>query len=232
MNNFLSIALLVASVGIFLDYINPTYTVPTGSADNKAKSVQELQALEKDYNDAFSKTREIQAIYEGLLTKYNTISGTNNDDKITKLLPDHIDSVRLIIDMNNIAFKYGMSLSNIFLVAPGVQNTATKAPTVSGQAAGVSQAPVSVETFPISIGPDYRLYDSVKLSFSVTGSYGNFIGFLKELESSLRLVDITSLSFMASQSARQTSLSSSSGTTLTVSDMYTYSVTVKTYYLK
>ena len=227
MNNLFSIALLLASVGVFFGYINPTYTAVTGSSDNKVKSVQELQATEKDYNDAFSKTREIKAIYDGLLKKYNTISGTANDDKIAKLLPDHIDSVRLIIDLNNIAFKYGMSLSNILLTAPGAQNVPSKVGEVPGQTASAQAA----TALPTVIGPNYRLYDSVKLGFSVTGSYSNFVSFVRELESSLRLVDIISLSFTTSKTGQQASVSSPLATPAG-SDIYTYVLTVKTYYLK
>jgi hypothetical protein len=225
MKNFLPIALIVASVGIFMVYINPTYTADTGAVDNAGKSIKELQVVEKDYTDAFAKTREIRAIYDGLLNKFNTVSGTSNDEKIAKLLPDHIDSVRLIIDLNNIAFRYGMSLSNIFLTLPV---SASKSSATSGQVAPTQTS----SGVPASVGPDYRLYDSIKLSFSVTGTYSNFSAFLKDLESSLRLIDVTSLTFSSGKFAQPGSVAPSSGVGSAGSDVYTYTMTVKTYYLK
>ena len=101
MANLVSIILILASVGLFLGYINPTYTADTGSLENTKKSVKELQVEEKDYQDAINKTKEIERIRDSLNDKFKTIQ-KSDVDKLSKLLPDHIDSVRLIIDINNI----------------------------------------------------------------------------------------------------------------------------------
>ena len=138
-----------------------------------------------------------------------------------KLLPDHIDSVRLIIDVNNIAARYGMSISNITLSASESVSGASKNSQATAPS-GPGSAPLGpsgqVQTGISGIGPDSSLYDSVKLGFSVSGSYENFLQFAKELEESLRVVEITALSFGGSSSE------SSAG--------YTYKFTIRTYYLK
>lgn len=219
MNYIMPIILILASGGMFFGYINPTYTAVTGSSNIEEKSITELQSEEKDYTDALVKTAGIERIRTGLAAKFDKID-PEDQKKIEKMLPDHIDSVRLIIDINNIGAKYGMSLNNILLTASGVVPAATSKPVTS------SAAPAPDET--LSVGPDGSVYNSIKLGFTITGSYGNFIQFLKELEESLRVVDVTSLSFGVNKNVTVTSGQSGSG----ASDMYTYNMTIRTYYLK
>ncbi len=47
------------------------------------------------------------------------------------------------------------------------------------------------------VGAGSTPYDYVTLSFSVSGTYDIFRTFLADLESSLRLVDVTSIAFSA-----------------------------------
>ena len=65
------------------------------------------------------------------------------------------------------------------------------------------------------VGPDEGAYESVILSFAVSGSYITFRSFLADLEQSLRLVDIVGLSFASNESG-----------------IYDFTVRIKTYWLK
>lgn len=226
MNLLTPIILILASIGLFAGYINPAYTAETGSADPNARSVKELQSEEKDYDDALNKTAEIERVRTGLQTQFKTIK---QDDlkRIEKLLPDHIDSVRLIIDINDFAGEYGMSLSNLLVTASGVLPTAvSKASASAGATPPVQESAVSA-----GIGPNGRNYDSVKLGFTVTGSYDNFRRFLKRLEESLRVVDIVSLSFGSVRGGAAPTAGANQSSALSP-DVYTYSMVIRTYYLK
>lgn len=97
----------------------------------------------------------------------------------------------MIIDINGIAAKRGMTIRGIKIQS----GTATK------QGA---------------IGPDNNPYGSISLSFSVTAPYDTFKGFLRDLETSLRIVDVTSISFAATEKG----------------DIYDYGVTMRTYWLR
>ena len=110
-----------------------------------------------------------------LLTKYNAFSP---DDllRLKKLLPDHVDNVRLILDIDHIASKYGMRIKNVVVGAK-------------------DERPEGV------IGPDVTPYQSVSLSFSIATSYNNLKEFIKDLEKSLRIVDVTDISLASSKSA-------------------------------
>ena len=227
MSNITPIILILASVGLFFGYINPTYTGVTG-ADTAGKSIKELQSEEKDYSDALNKTAEIERVRTGLSDQFRKIA-LSDQIKLEKLLPDHIDSVRLIIDINNIAAKYGMSLTNIVLTATGVVPTAPKSST------GAAASPQSAATQSLAqtfVGPDDRQYDSIKLGFTVTGTYENFIQLLKEIEESLRVVDVTSLAFAAAKPGASSLGQTGSVSAAPVSSLYTFAMTIRTYYLK
>lgn len=176
MNNLTASILILASLGLFFGYINPTYGRVTGSTVLADKSIEELQKDQSEYQDALGKAQEIEKARSGLLDIYNGIP-TEDLDKLLKLLPDHIDSVRLIIDINNVAAQYGMTLRNITLAT--------------------ADTPAAPKPASSAIGPKVSKYSNVSLKFAVSGSYADFRSFLADLEKSLRLIDIDTLGFTA-----------------------------------
>lgn len=191
MSNLISIVLIIASAGIFFSYVSPTYGALTNKAELKERSIRELKEERGRYIDALNKTKEIEQARTGLLKRYNHIP-IEDRDRLEKLLPDHIDSVRLIIDINNIASQYEMSLKNISLTQSGSE---------------------AAEVHSLTIGPKEERFKATELQFGVTGSYEDFRSFVRDLEQSLRLVDIEAISFSAP------------------ADVYDYAVTILTYRL-
>jgi Tfp pilus assembly protein PilO len=174
------VILVVIALAAFFGYIDPTYT-----------RIKELRSQEAEYNDALTRARELQETRDRLLSRYNTFR-EEELTRLQKLLPDTIDNVRLVLDIDSIASRYGMRTRNV-----AIQNDASEA-----------QAEV--------IGPDQNLYGSVRLSFSVTGNYESFLKFLEDMERSLRLVDVESLTFTVSPS----------------SNLIDFKVTIRTYWLR
>lgn len=174
MNNLISILLLVASLGIYFGYSRPTYSGVTLSSTLDGRSIAELKEERARYLDALEKTREIEEVRIGLLDTYNRIPNESKE-KLEKLLPDHIDSVRLIIDVANRASQYDMTLKNIGLIDSDSD---------SGQESGSE-----------TLGPQEGHTKTVGLKFNVAGSYDNLRAFIKDLEISLRLVDVSDLTF-------------------------------------
>lgn len=175
MNNLTATILLLASLGLFVGYLNPAYRGLTGSAVLAEKSVAELREERMRYDDALQKTREIELSRTGLLEKYNSIAAEDRE-KLLKLLPDHLDSVRLILDINTIAAEFGLTLRNITL-SDTEEKTAPEG----------------------TIGPSEALYAAVEVKFSLRGSYDNFRSFLRESEKSVRLADVRTLAFAAKE---------------------------------
>jgi len=159
MKFFLPILFLLLTGGIFFGYTNPAYV-----------HVKDLQAQQSQYDEALSKARELQSVRDQLVARYNTFS-PDDLTKLQKLLPDHVDNVRLILDLDTMASRYGMRVRNVTI------DTASQK---SDQ----------------QIGPSDKTYESVILSFSISGSYDTFRQYLNDLEHSLRLVDVTGVQFI------------------------------------
>ena len=176
----LPIIFVIAAVGLFYTYIDPTY-----------QEIKLLQAEEQKFDEALTRSRELQAIRDQLLSRYNTFSATDVE-RLNKMLPDHIDNVRLALDIDGIASAYNMRIKNI-----AVAGTAN-----NRQSAG-------------AVGPSQQPYESVILSFSVASTYEDLLLFLKDLEKSLRIVDVTQLTFNVPDG-----------------DLYEYKISLQTYWLK
>ncbi|MFA5000786.1 MAG: type 4a pilus biogenesis protein PilO [Candidatus Paceibacterota bacterium] len=130
--------------------------------------IKDLLAQRTNLNQTLADINGIKAKILELQQIKNSISKTDLD-KLDKFIPNHVDNVNLIIDINNIAAKQGMTLKNV-----RVQSTA-----------GSSGSKV---TSPSGIQPTF-------MSFSVTGNYQTLMKFLDGLANSLRVVDPASLSF-------------------------------------
>jgi Tfp pilus assembly protein PilO len=172
--------LVLSSIGLFFVFINPTYG-----------ELKVLKENEAQYDEALTKSREIQTLRDELLGKRNSYS-TADLDRLAKLLPDNVDNVRLILDLDGIASAYGIRIKNMQI---------QRDQTASSQQGAV--------------GPSQRPYDSVVLTFSFASTYENLVRFLQDLESSLRIVDVTRLSF-----------------TEPSGDLAEYTISIRTYWLR
>ena len=146
-----------ASVLVFIFAINPLY-----------KDVQAVRKQTAELNQALNDSRSIESLRRTLIERSNTISALDAE-RIKKVLPDHVDNVRLILEINRIARDHGLSIQDVRVAGEGAR---------SG-----------------SLGPDLSIYGTTGLDVTIAGSYRSFIDFLIDLERGLRIVDIRSLSF-------------------------------------
>ena len=137
----------------------------------KADRVKYTQAL-VNANKLDARQRELQDIKINL--------DPNDLVDLEQLLPNNIDNVRLIIDINTIAKKNGLTVKN-----PSIAGEAGK-----DQPAGAGTPPITNNVK--RSGSDKNL---VVISFSVSASYEILKRFLDDLSRSLRIVDIESVSF-------------------------------------
>ncbi len=188
MRTIISFLCILAAGGIFFMYTKPTYD-----------KVQVTNGEIAQYNEALEKAAELQQVKQSLLSRYNTFD-PSDIERLQKLLPDHVDNVRLILDIDSLAAKHGMAIQNVAV---------SSAQSVQG----------GRETAISSVGASKQKYDSLTLKFSTQGTYQSFRQFLGDLEASLRIVDLVSLSI--------TRASEIAG-----SDSYAYDITLRTYWLK
>jgi len=190
--------LLGVSITAFFMYINPAY-----------KDIQELRSKQSSYDEALNNSNKLQTVKEELVNKYNNFQA-DDVKRLKKMLPDSVDNIRLIIDIDGIASKYGMKLTNVkYSVASKTNKEDSNIPT------------------PVDMTNVFRdkPYDSFDLEFSTKGSYSNFISFVTDMEKSLRIVDINSISFSSIEGDTSTTPSN-------INSPYKYDFKIKTYWLK
>ncbi len=189
----------VAVAGFFI-FTRPIYS-----------DISSLREESTSYNDALTNSKALETERDKLTAKYNAIS-QDNLDRLTKLLPENIDNIRLILEIEKIASPYGMVLKDVKYNAVATDNKNTNTPSTA-------LAPVAT---PIT-SKDYGVWD---LEFSTGGTYNNFLNFTRDLENNLRIVDISSIDFSSNNSAPATVSPNSA------SEFYQYNFKIKTYWLK
>ncbi len=159
---YISLLLLIAAaIAVFSIFVIPRYRV-----------VQTMRADVASYNTRLATAQRLKLSREDLIARYNSIPKADLDNLKT-LLPDSVDNIRLIIQLDALATKNGLSsLRN-------VQYDSTK-----GDQTKADQAPGA-----------QRPYGDFQISFETSGQYKNFLSFISDLEQNLRLVDISSVNF-------------------------------------
>lgn len=165
MQFLLPIVLVLISGGVFFTFIDPRY-----------QDIKELQKEKAEYDNISDNTERVREIRNNLKSKFNAVPAEKLD-RLERLLPPHIDNIRLILDINNIAQRHGnMTIRDIQI----------------DEGAGDSEAGGQ-----ISSSGGSNLYGTVLFSFSVTTTYDNFKNFMGDIARSLRIIDVTSLDITA-----------------------------------
>ena len=180
--------------GIFFWYTKPAYD-----------GVQEVRAKIAQYDEALNKAAELQKRKQELLSRFNTFN-PSDIERLEKLLPNHVDNVRLILDLDALAARFGIALQNVDVSSSGSQDAKGKTPIGS-------------------VGAANQKYDSLTFTFATIATYSNFVRFLTALESSLRIVDLESLSMTSGGNAAAANKATSE-------PLYNFKITLRTYWLK
>ena len=182
----------IAVTGFFM-FANPFYA-----------EINTLRAQVKSYNEALDNSKALENERDKLVKKYNSLA-PEDLAKFEKLLPDHVDNIRLILEIEKIALPHGMVLKDVKYDAESAKEGNDSAN--PGQIAGIARE-------------ENNDFGTWNLEFSTTGTYSNFIKFIGDIEKNLRIVDIVSIDFSAGSG------------NLSSSETYTYNFKIKTYWLK
>ena len=153
------IILIVISGGLFMMWIDPEY-----------QEIKEKQAEKARYDETLAKTVEIREFRQNIESKYELID-ERDLERLDKMLPTHIDNIRLILDINNVANARSMTIRDIRI-------------DLADESGGDS------EDIAVTDGGGFG---SVGFRFTVVTTYENFKDFLDDLALSLRVVDVTSV---------------------------------------
>jgi len=169
-SHILPVITLLLSIGIFFGYVNPTWTVDIATTKN---------AIASD-DSALVAASEYTARQNELASARNAIDPANLA-RLSILLPDSVDNVELILSLNALAARSGLSLSHADVTA-----STASAPDTS--ATGTGAPPIS-NVNPVS---------SVDVSLSAVGTYAALQTFLTGVEKSERLLDVRDITVKGS----------------------------------
>jgi hypothetical protein len=172
MSKIIPIIFLVGSGLMFFFIIDPVYngkTVATADTPVEQLGIKDIRTRKAAYDDVLLRARDLQAKRDGLQAKYRSITQVDKT-RLEQLLPDTLDNVRLVLDIDRIAAKSGLRIKNIAVNDGGASD----------------KKQVS--------GGDEKGFGSATITFSISAPYDVFLGFLNDLEDGLRLIDITALS--------------------------------------
>lgn len=176
-------------------FVNPMY-----------EELNMLKSKASAYDQALTNSKALENERDKLTKKYNSIS-TDNLDKLNKLLPDNVDNIRLILEIEKVAAPYGMVLKDVKYDS-AKPTTDKNGATLGGDTSKTGNK-------------DYGSWD---LEFTTEGSYNNFLNFIRDLENNLRIVDIYAIQF-----ASDTALGSNKSP---LTQSYKYGFRIKTYWMK
>ncbi len=165
MKNYSALLLILVSIGVFFFFVDPQY-----------KEVKELRIRQAENEKMLEKAKELRAKRDELNLRYKNISAEERE-KLTKAVPETVDNVQLIFDIDNIARKYGIVLKGISVTGGSEKDS----------------KPASRQV----VDKTSQRNGTITLGFSFSTSYDSFKNFLTDLEESLRLVDVTDFSISA-----------------------------------
>lgn len=171
----------------------------------KYENISLLRTEVKAYKTALDNSEALERERNKLVTKYNNMN-VSDLARLQKLLPDNIDNIRVILEIERLARVYGMSLKDIRYDDKAKEDESSNV----------------VEAGVVNTGQNQE-YGSWNLEFATEGSYDSFISLLQDIEKNLRLVDVVSVNFSSAgaENAKQGS-----------TDNYKYVFKIKTYWLK
>lgn len=162
--------------------------------NGRLEELKAIKLVNVGYEEALANSEKLIKVRDTVRDNYNKIDPKDRT-KLEKMVPDNVDNVRLIIDANGIAAKRGLSIKNVKTSATNLLS---------------DENTERFQTF--NSNPTL---DTVTLSFGVSTNYQTFINLLKDIEASLRIMDITKITLQAGEGQN-----------------YDYGVEIKTYWLK
>lgn len=164
-SRIIPVVLILIAVGLFFSYINPTYTGAVHALQMEIQSYNKALLAAEAYHDK-----------EVLLMEERKNIPENALERVEAFLPNGVDNVQLILDLNALAKRSGLTLSD-FDIAESEDNEQGGA---------------------LSLASDTQT-ESLDLSVTARGNYASFKTFILAAEQSLRPLDVVELSITDSE---------------------------------
>lgn len=170
MTRALPLLAIFISIGIFFAYINPTWTGTIAAV--------KAQIAQDDHSLAMADQYTAQL---ATLTASKNAMDTNSLQRLQAFLPDSVNNVAIILDLNALAARSNLSLKSIN-VNTAQSDSTSQSGTSGPDASGAAFSPTS----------------SVDLVLSAGGTYNAIVTFLQGVELSERLLDVQDIKITGS----------------------------------
>lgn len=161
------IVLILVAVGLFFGYISPTYS----------ENIQALRAEIRGYDAALA-AAEAYADKESQIAAERASLPLDGLARLESFLPDGVDNVQLIVDLDALASRSGVTLSDFDVASPDASEE-------EGNGALALETDSPTEALDIGV--------------TAIGNYASFKTFLAGVERSLRPLDLVALSLEDSE---------------------------------
>jgi len=197
-SSILALLFLVGSFLVFFEFIQPTYATVLQAKGTRAAS----EALLAQEQTAVSQAKQLLSQYE---------NDSTAESNLALAMPSGPDVSGALAQIYGIATNNSIVVTNLSISPPTVPPQAAVAASVGGVegAASVVQ--------PIG---------TISFQMNGTGSYENLKTFLSELETNIRIFDLTALSIQPFISSAVSGTKTAPAST----DDFTYNITVVTYF--
>lgn len=169
---FLPIAGIVIALALFFVYVQPTF-----------QEVKLIEAETAQYREAVGHAAELERRINELKSRQSSIA-LSDLERLEAFLPDRVDDVALLMDLSALASEHGLTFGNLNEAQDGADLPA--------------EDPEEFGAFDdeASAAKPYTPHD---VTFAVSGSYAGFRSFLADLERSLMLAEVMSITFTESE---------------------------------
>ena len=203
--------LIIIAIILFFTVANPML-----------KDIKILRTDVNTYNTALNSSTNLQDIENSLIETYKGIT-QGDKDKLNKFLPNTVNNIKFILEVEQIANLHSMPIKNIKFDPKDVGENSTSTTPDANNPDGV----IVIPTDQASMLP----YGVFPIEFTTEGSYDSFVLFLQDLEHNLRLVDVKSVSFKIPDQNIPVN-PTDKVTKIVDPNIYEFTLKVETYWLK
>lgn len=224
--NLFNLLLISVAVGSYFLLIGPLYR-GNGIIWEPKESIKSLRVSNEQYSQALVQAAQLYSQAQNLDAEYESIDDETKE-KMKKMVPEDIDPVRLLSEINGIANSQGLALINMTYKENAPQTSTVKTTSNTSSVPAMPIEPTnSTASVPMAVTPNNMTGGQAKeeviskqgsytVSFSVKTTYPKVKDLVRSLETSLRLYTI-----------RHAKLTSSEDSALDE-----FSIEIETYYLQ
>ena len=193
----LALAFLVAALLVFFDFIQPAYG-----------DLEQEKGVEISTEQLLTNEQQMVSQAKALLSQYESESQAQSN--LSLAMPSGPDLASALAQIYGIAQNNNVNVQGINVSAPTIQLQS------GGSSEGTAGTPPTLSQIVKPIG-------AFSMQVSSAGSYEDMKNFLSQIETNVRLFDVTALSLQAVPVAAGAKSSATA-------DFFTYNITVTTYY--